>query len=134
MKSTLMALAFVAAAALSCSDNKSGTSANDLGVRQCHWPSNLDDAGPDQCHAARALVACHDATGATCVCLSDSTDSCASCGVGFSGCQDECGANEYAVNCGVVGPSPNGIPDPPAGCTQKSVTPAGTAQYCCPCQ
>jgi hypothetical protein len=125
---------FGAAAALSCSSNMSGADANGLGALQCHWPSSLDDAGPGGCWAARALVACHDSAGDTCLCFSDSRGVCASCGDGYSGCQDQCGPNQYAVSCGSVGPSPNGIADPPAGCTTMLVTPAGIIQYCCPCE
>src|SRR5262252_8035626 len=105
MRSPLFAVAFAAAAALCCSGTNSITNANDLGAVQCHWPSTLDDAGPGACHAARALVACHDSSGHTCSFLSDDAMTCSACGAGDSGCQDQCGANQYAVSCGSIGPS-----------------------------
>ena len=37
---------------------------------QCSWPTNLSDAGPQGCSAARALVSCSGPSGG-CDCMSD---------------------------------------------------------------
>jgi hypothetical protein len=134
MKWTLAVVALTFGAALSCSGNNIGSNTNTLGAQQCSWPSSLDDAGPGGCRAARALVACHDSAGDTCVCLSSDPQSCPTCGASYSSCQDECALNEYAVTCGSVGPSPGGIASPPEGCTSKGANPGGSIEYCCPCQ
>jgi hypothetical protein len=135
MRLPVIILAFLVIATTSCSGNNDVTSANDLGAQQCSWPSSLNDAGPGGCTAALALVSCTNSAGDTCGCLSSSMESCAvgACS-GYSGCRDQCGANEYAVACGSIGPSAQESANPPAGCTTKLATPAGIVYYCCPCQ
>jgi hypothetical protein len=107
---------------------------------QCSWPAILDDAGLGSCIAERAYVSCTDPSGAGCGCLSNDSTSCpasAMCGVahGYTRCQDQCAANEYAVACG--GPPKPDAADvnqqPLNGCRIALATPGGVA-YCCPCE
>ena len=49
----------------------------------------------------------------------------------FSECEDQCDADEYAVECGGVGPAPS--PPLPAGCRSLLSGPGGGITGCCPC-
>jgi hypothetical protein len=96
----------------------------------CSWPASLDDAGPRQCHAARASVSCELPGGETEVCLSDDPTTCP--GASDASCTDLCHADEYAVACGGVGPAPS--PSLPAGCRSLPPNPGGGISGCCPCE
>jgi hypothetical protein len=105
----------------------------------CPLPSNLTaDAGAGQCHAARLLLRCQLAQGATQICLSSEPSRCSN-SAGTSGtdagapggCDQLCASGEYGVSCG--GPAPGTTFTPPTGCKQMPPTPGGTFFYCCPC-
>jgi hypothetical protein len=117
-----------------CSGSLSGGTGSALSVAstQCSWPAGLDDAGAGGCRAERALVQCSDSSGGQCLGLADDV-SCSGCGDGFSSPVDRCGADQYAVVCGSIGPSSIPAGTPPAGCTNPIGTPGGTIFYCCPC-
>jgi len=114
--------------------------AADAGVPECRWPTSLDDAGPGGCHASRARIVCSGPTGG-CGCMSDNAMTCpapTSCGLsyGYSTCQNECAAGEYAVACGGP-PRPDAAvvdEQPPVGCRLSAAVPSGVALYCCPCE
>jgi hypothetical protein len=106
----------------------------------CTWPASLDpvaDGAVGRCVAARAYLSCTSASGAGEACLSDDPAQCpASAGSPvavetFSGCQDQCHADEYAVGCGGAGPGP--WPPPPTGCRAGPIGPGGGTISCCPC-
>jgi hypothetical protein len=97
----------------------------------CAWPASLDtpDAGAGACRPAHDLLSCGDE-----LCLSNDPTQCPeenSVTTPMSDCHDLCGAQEFAVVCGSVGPGP--ISDPPAGCHGELATPGGIVFYCCPC-
>ncbi len=106
----------------------------------CRWPMSLDDAGPGGCRASRALVSCSGPSGG-CECASDDSTTCpapVTCGLayGYTTCQDQCAATEYAVACGGL-PQPDAAfvnQQPPSGCRLALATPGGVALYCCPCE
>ncbi len=106
-------------------------------VVACHWPVSLDaaDAGRGACRPARFSLSCLAPNGVGEECVSDDPTHCAGDtampGVSFT-CHNLCAPNEYAVQCGSVGPGP--ISDPPAGCHGGLASPGGTISYCCPCQ
>jgi len=112
----------------------------DAGIPACGWPVSLNDAGPNGCHAARALISCSGPAGG-CACMSDDATACpaaTTCGLsyGYSTCQDQCAASEYAVACGGI-PRPDAAvvsQDPPSGCRLSGANPGGVAFYCCPCE
>lgn len=112
----------------------------DAGIPACRWSASLNDAGPGACHAARALITCEGPSGG-CGCMSDDAMTCSGptpCGLsyGYSTCQDQCAAGEYAVACGGP-PQPDASfvdQQPPSGCRSLSPTPSGVVSYCCPCE
>jgi hypothetical protein len=113
--------------------------AADAGIPACHWPASLDDAGPGACHASRALISCDGPSGG-CECASDDVMACpadTACGLsnGYTTCQDECAAGEYAVACGGPPRLDAGFVDqqPPSGCRAGLPDPGGVTLYCCPC-
>jgi hypothetical protein len=73
--------------------------------------------------------------------MSDDATACpaaTTCGLsyGYSTCQDQCAASEYAVACGGI-PRPDAAvvsQDPPSGCRLSTANPGGVAFYCCPCE
>jgi Transposase len=97
---------------------------------QCRHAATVGDGTPGACGAARAYIDCEYPNGAGCGCMTDST-TCSGCGAGAT-CTDKCGANEYAVSCGGIGPSAPSA-DPPAACRFAAAIPAGIEYYCCPC-
>lgn len=107
---------------------------------QCSWPTNLSDAGPQGCSAARALVSCSGPAGG-CDCMSDEATTCpaaVTCGLsyGYTACEDQCADSEYAVACGGL-PQPDAAyvnQQPPSSCRLALATPGGVAFYCCPCE
>lgn len=108
----------------------------DQALPACTWPAALSapDAGRGACRPARALLDCQSPNGVSEVCASDDPSRCAGdtvvTGASFT-CHDLCGAHEYAVVCGSIGPGP--IDDPPAGCHGGLASPGGTVFHCCPC-
>ena len=112
----------------------------------CSWPASLDptDAANGQCVAARALLSCPLTGGLTGGlthgCISNDPTQCPSDGVQIGApagpCLDQCQANEYAIECGTIGPgNPDAAPvaSPPTGCHGMLVTPGGIWFECCPC-
>ena len=97
---------------------------------QCRHAAGVGDGTPGACGAARALIDCEYPNGSGCGCMTDGT-SCPGCGAGAT-CTDQCGANEYVVSCGGIGPTAPSA-NPPAPCRFASAIPAGIAYYCCPC-
>ena len=97
---------------------------------QCHYAPGVGDSTPGACGAARALIGCEYPNGSGCSCMTDGT-TCPGCGSGAT-CTDACGANEYVVSCGGIGPSTSSA-NPPSACRFASAVPAGIAFYCCPC-
>jgi hypothetical protein len=94
----------------------------------CSWPADLEGDAGGTCRAASFLLTCRRGRGV--FCLSDNPNS---CGTTSSGCQSQCGPNEYGAACGFIGPG--GSVDPPApGCHGQLLTPGGLAFYCCPCE
>ena len=112
----------------------------DAGIPACGWSPALNDAGPNGCHAARALISCEGPSG-SCECMSDDAMTCplpTTCGLsyGYSGCQNECALGEYGVACGGP-PRPDASfvdQQPPSGCRLGLATPSGLVFYCCPCE
>ncbi|HZL19211.1 MAG TPA: hypothetical protein VFG23_15855 [Polyangia bacterium] len=128
----LLVSLFLLAGACSGSGSGGTGTALSLAGRECSWPVGLNDAGAGGCRAERAIAQCTDSSGDSCFGLSNDVD-CSGCGDGFSSPVDKCGADQYGVVCGSVGPSSTPIGTPPAGCTNQGATPAGTIFYCCPC-
>jgi len=108
----------------------------------CTWSATLDatDAAVDgSCRAARMFLTCTSDAGDGADCLSDNSMECGpnlSPDVSFV-CHDECGPQEYGLECGgpprEPPPDPPVQSDPPAGCRGIAFTPGGVAFYCCPC-
>lgn len=102
----------------------------------CTWPAAFDHDGDAAaagvCQAWRRYLAC--STGSASIsCVSDGSLMCAgTAGSEYTGCQDLCGANEYALACGVASPGSSSTP-PPASCTVISQTAEGTFVACCTC-
>jgi hypothetical protein len=101
----------------------------------CSWPAALaqNDSPSGQCRgAARAVLSCTSAAGrADCV---TNDGQCDTSNTNFTGpftCQNHCGATEFGILCGYVGPGPEVTPPPT--CRAVIQTPAGVTFYCCPC-
>lgn len=108
----------------------------------CTWPDTFEHGKPylETCSVAHALVGCLDSDhrgGSGCY-LSDDPNHCSFSPASTLGqtCRDQCKANEYAIGCGPMAPTP----DLPAGCVKQRRI-GGSLQadelgtyYCCPCQ
>jgi hypothetical protein len=127
----LLLLALVAVAACKSNDGPGDPLA-------CPLPPSLTaDAGVGQCHAARRLLRCHLAQGATQICLSSDPSRCPESTTSGTdagapgGCTQLCAPGEYGVACGA--PAPDTSFSPPTGCKNMPPTPGGVFFYCCPC-
>ena len=105
-------------------------------IAGCKVPASLTgtDFTSGQCQgASRAVLSCPYADGTTQICLSNDT----TCHTGYSDtsgnltCVNKCGASEFGIVCGSVGPGP--AVSPPPGCRSVLLTPGGVAFYCCGC-
>ncbi len=112
------------------------------GAPACTWPAIYDPRVSGQCQASRAYVQCTGSDGTFEGCPSDYLTQCGSGPnmngpVTYSDCQDQCAADEYALDCGGIGPTQADASapasNPPAACHMVSASPGGTVLYCCPC-
>ncbi len=115
----------------------------------CHWPENLNDAGPGACTVGLAYLNCMYPSGVGCgassspgplfmSCISGDTTGCPGCDPIQGGtCENKCGPGQYAVSCGGP-PTPGGgaivYQQAPAGCVSVGSTPGGNTYSCCPCE
>jgi hypothetical protein len=115
-----------------------GSTPQDGGLPACTWPASLDptDSSTGQCAAYRTFLSCKGSNGGGEGCLSNDPTQCPGpnpvVGVTFSGCEDQCNADEYAVGCGGVGPAGPSA-QLPAGCRSLPPNPGGVLFGCCPC-
>ena len=117
--------AVVALAFASCGG--ASHSKESIETAQCRRAPSLNqgDAAIVPCSSASALVSCSLSNGETEIFISDAPIA--------DSCKNECESGEYAVACGVIGPSRGAAASPPAGCAPLSMTPAGIGFACCPC-